>query len=479
MDYNVLMRVIGAKYGSCYDNLGYYNKLGRWLEWYKGYVADYHKVVCSNGLTVPSREMYRLNMAKRASEDWTSAVLNEGMDIVINSSTQTSSVFVQGEKLTGGVLGSNNFGVLLSDMLEKMFALGTSAITIGMENVVVDSEGNILSSPNTRLTLQGYNATQILPISYRNGIITDVAFISEFKNKGRQYYYLNVHILEDDGYVIYNHVIDLAGNQVSLPNTTVGVLRTKSHKPLFCIMRTNISNNIDLNSPLGVSIYHNAIDVLKGIDQTYDNCVTEVINGRRIIMMNKNLLTTDEQGNPIAPQDARQTLMQFFGDDAGGSGVSDYIKDFTPNLRTAELDAELQNQLDLFSSLVGLGTKFYNFSYSSGVTATEYSGERQDFIRNSAKMTKQVVTSIKQLIQGILFLGHNYINSKINEDAKVVVQPSDGVIESDTALKEQDRADVNMGLMSKTEYRMKWYGETKEEAEKKLKEIQSGSSISV
>lgn len=472
MDYGSMLKCIRGRFGNCYNVASYYTKIGEWLDWYKGFVKSYHTVSYSNGITTPSREMFHLNMAKRACEDWVSSVLSEDLSIVVSSSNNKSSIFVQGSKENGGVLGSNNFSTILSDNLEKMFALGTSALALDLDGITVDTNGNIVSGANATIKIKSYNATRIIPISYDNGIITEVAFVSETNIKGKTYYTVSSHIKEHDGYVIYNDIYNANYQKVNLNIPVLSIIRTKSIKPLFVIMKTNIANNVDLDSPLGVSVYYNAIDTLKGIDQVYDNCVVEVINGRRIIMMNKCLLTCDDQGKPIAPQDMRQSLMQFFGDDADTS-INEYIKDFAPNLRSTELDAELQNQLNMFSSLVGFGTKFYNFSFSGGVTATEYAGERQDFVRNSGKMTNMVCVAIKSLVSEILWLGQNILGAAVNADAKVTVTAKDNIVESNDKEREQDRADVKDGIMSKAEYRAKWYGETIEDAQTKINAISS------
>ena len=173
----------------------------------------------------------------------------------------------------------------------------------------------------------------------------------------------------------------------------------------------------------------------------------------------------------------RQPLMQLFRDDADTS-INEYIKDFAPSLRSTELDAELQNQLNMFSSLVGFGTKFYNFSFSGGVTATEYAGERQDFVRNSGKMTNMVCVAIKSLVSEILWLGQNILGVAVNADAKITVTAQDNIIEADDKEREQDRQDVKDGIMSKAEYRAKWYGETIEEAQTKINDISSGTAQS-
>lgn len=475
MDYGSIIKFVTNRFSSCYTNSNYYTNIGEWLEWYRGNVKSFHSIKVSNGLTTPTREIYALKMAKRVCEDWASSMLNEDVNIVVNSNNKKSSIFVQGSKGNSGVLGSNNFDVLLSQTIEQMFALGTSALIIDLDNIAVDEQGNVVDGSKATIKLKSVNATRIIPISWSNGVVTEASFVSELVHSGKTYYVVSSHIKEDDGYVIYNDLIDTNYKTVSLNINLLPVLRTKSLKPLFYIMKTNIANNIDLDSPMGLSIYANAIDTLKGCDVAYDCCLREVITGQRIVMMNKCLLTTDDSGRPIAPQDVKQTYMQFFGDDAQ-SDVSEFIKEFHPTLNTDALDKELQNQLNMLSSKVGLGSNYYRFNSSSGVvTATEYVGERNDFMRNAVKISKSIKIALKDLVLGILFVGKNILGANVDDNAKIDITLSDGVVEDDTKEREQDRQDVRDGIMTKAEYRAKWYGETIEEAKAVIDSISNNN----
>lgn len=475
MDYGSIIKFVTNRFSSCYTNSNYYTNIGEWLEWYRGNVKSFHSIKVSNGLTTPTREIYALKMAKRVCEDWASSMLNEDVNIVVNSNNKKSSIFVQGSKGNSGVLGSNNFDVLLSQAIEQMFALGTSALIIDLDNIAVDEQGNVVDGSKATIKLKSVNATRIIPISWSNGVVTEASFVSELVHSGKTYYVVSSHIKEDDGYVIYNDLIDTNYKTASLNINLLPVLRTKSLKPLFYIMKTNIANNIDLDSPMGLSIYANAIDTLKGCDVAYDCCLREVITGQRIVMMNKCLLTTDDSGRPIAPQDVKQTYMQFFGDDAQ-SDVSEFIKEFHPTLNTDALDKELQNQLNMLSSKVGLGSNYYRFDSSSGVvTATEYVGERNDFMRNAVKISKSIKIVLKDLVLGILFVGKNILGANVDDNAKIDIILSDGVVEDDTKEREQDRQDVRDGIMTKAEYRAKWYGETIEEAKAVIDSISNNN----
>ena len=476
MEYQKIMKMLYEKYGSCYMNDEFYTKIKYWIDWYKGYVETIHKKRVSNGMQCFEEEVYRLEMAKRVCEDWTSAILADGVKITITAKNKQTENLVQGVKATSGVLGSNNFDNVLSTFLERVFAFGTGAMVADLENIGVDEAGNLVSVQNANIRIRTYDATCIIPLKYSNEVITDIAFISRTKTLNGEVTIITTHVLEADGYVIYNTAMK-GGNTVML-NGLIPMFRTKSMYPLFHIVKTNISNNIDLDSPMGVSIYANATDILKAVDLAYDSCIRDTITGQRIILMNKKLLAMDEQGNPIAPQDARKSYIYFLGDEGASPDEksNQFYQEFTPTLNTDKLDSELQNQLNMLSNKVGLGTRFYNFNISSGVTATEYVGERNDFIRNCNKMKLSIQNSVKNLVLSIIYLG-GIIGKTVDPNAKIDVAIADGIIESDKEKREQDRQDVKDGLMSKAEYRAKWYGESLEEAEKKIEAISSNQSL--
>ena len=77
MDYSRTIKFLHKRFNKGYSNAEYYNHISLWLDWYKGKLSNVHTIKTSNGITTSSREMYRLNMAKRVCEDWTSQLLNK------------------------------------------------------------------------------------------------------------------------------------------------------------------------------------------------------------------------------------------------------------------------------------------------------------------------------------------------------------------------------------------------------------------
>lgn len=467
--FSVLAEFLKKELGITVPDVSYYTKIAQWEEWYGGYVPEFHKTRVANGINVIQRDIYHLNMAKRVAEDWSSALLAEDLEIKIESSDRNkSSVFVQGSKGDGGVLGSNDFKNLLSQALETAYALGTSAIVLGINNIAVDDSDNIINNNDRSLSLQSFDAMSILPISYDKNKITECAFLSDVVVKGSTCTLINIHMTSPTGYVIMNYVVDAKGKKLDAESLGfVPFLETLSKVPYFTILKPNIVNNISKITPLGISVYANAIDNLKGTDTAFDACVREVITGQRIIFFNKMLLMTDDSGHSIVPNDCKQSYMQFFGDDAL-SDVKEFIKEFHPTLNTEGLDKELQNQLNMLSLKCGLGAHYYNFTQDGVTTATEYVGERQDFQRNAIKNSGYLTSAVKTLIRAILSAGKQFLGANVNPDSKIVVTAQDNVLADDITIREQDRIDVENGILSKAEYRAKWHNETIEAATKAI-----------
>ena len=467
-NYAKIFEFLKTKFGSCYDNEQYYQRITEWQDLYKGYVKAYHDVAVQNGVSTAFRKAATLHMAKRIAEDWTAVLLADTPIINIDGKNKSVSRFIQGSKGDGGVLGSNNFEEELNTHIERSFALGTTACVVGVsKELETDSE--------YRIDLNFYDAMAIIPIKYHNNVITDCAFLSKFMKDGKTYYNLSCHVRnEAKQYVIYNYEATDDLNFASYLNRDVEGLETKSETPLFFIFKPQLGNNVDLDSPLGVSVYSDSVDVVVGCDFMYDAVRQDVFTGQRIILMDKSLLGRDESGNLIPPQDYKKWCMSFV-DDEGAAGMEKFVKDFSPDLHCTDLTESLQNSLNLLSMRCGLGNNYYNFDKVAGVTATEFVGSQQDLIRNAKLNLKVLNKFMVGIIKQILWVGSNILNYPLAQDAKVNITIPDGIVTNDIAEKAQDRLDVELGVMSLAEYRAKWYGETLEDAQKKIDEMQAKS----
>ena len=109
-----------------------------------------------------------------------------------------------------------------------------------------------------------------------------------------------------------------------------------------------------------------------------------------------------------------------------------------------------------------MGTRHYRFDGTgagTAVTATQYTGEKQDLKQSAAKHGIVIEAAIKDIVRAILWVGQNIQGASVDPDTPVMVQFSDGYITSDEEKRAQDISDVRDGLMQPWEYRVRWYGE--------------------
>ena len=92
----------------------------------------------------------------------------------------------------------------------------------------------------------------------------------------------------------------------------------------------------------------------------------------------------------------------------------------------------------------------------------------QDLLAVVEVMAVTVIRFIKEALKTVtkamLWIGRNILGEPVNPDAKITVQADDSYIIDSEAEKAEWREDISLGLRSKTEYRMRFYGETEEAA---------------
>ena len=458
----------------------YYTNIKNWRLWWEGYVKEVHSYrelgVDNN---VRTRELYRLGMAKRVTEDWAALLLNEKTQIVTED--KKASTWLMGddsEQGTGGVLGDNNFWSEANELLEKAFAYGTGAFVARADGAKVDSNGAVIPDPECKAAIEYVDALSIVPLSVEKSQITEAAFISEFTKLGKNYIYIETHTKGNNGnYIIENEYFSVDGMQLKsaeLPQGLAPKIDTGSTLPWFAFIYPNITCNISTNNGLGMSIYANALDILKAVDIAYNNFVKDFVLGGKKVFYNKAMLQTNAEGKTITPDDVVQSLFQQVGDGMDFD-AKQMVQEFNPSLRVQENKDGVQAQLDYLSFKCGMGTKRYQFTASGVKTATEYNGERQELVQHAQRHAIIIESALKTLCKALLYIGKAFCNADVDPETPINVNFEDGFIIDDVAARENDRQDMRDGVLQQWEYRVKWYGETEEEAKAAIEGMQTAA----
>ena len=428
----------------------FYAKIKNWKDWYQCTIDDLHKSSFYNGLSIVDKNIKMLGMAKTICEIWANLLMNEKVILSVGDEEQ--------DKKLQAILEANNFRLNANQLCELYFALGTGAFV------------EYKSEEKPRIDF--ISADLIFPLSWDNRGVRECAFASKVHINGKDCYYLQMHILnENKKYKIENHLFvddDQAGyKEIELPEEIEEVFETRSDIPLFQILKPNIINNYDLGNPMGISVYANAEDVLMEIDNAFDALDVEIETGRRMVFVSKELIYTDIDGNPRNVISEREKVLRYIGN-GGSDGRNEMIKDYSPAFRTNDIKETIQFQLNLLSEKTGMGTNMFEFQASGAKTATEIISEDSDLYQNLKKHEIVLEAALKQMIYALQILAAG--TEQAFEIKEINIQFDDSIIEDKAAEREKYRADLAAGVMGPVEYRMKVYGEDEETAKKMIPE---------
>ena len=155
-----------------------------------------------------------------------------------------------------------------------------------------------------------------------------------------------------------------------------------------------------------------------------------------------------------------------------GATKDDLIQSDTTNLRVNEQIEALNTSLNILGNKVGFGENHYHFDGTNLSTATAVISSNSKMARRMKKLQIGYASSIYDLVKAICYVSTTFGKYNLNTD-DMVIQFDDSIIEDKNAESDRGLRELNAGVLSKVEYRMKIYGESKEIAEKAIEEIKA------
>lgn len=445
----------------------FYQRVDDWRSWYQGSVKGFHRYKRYNGNKKVNVQRATLGMGKKVCEDWANLLMNEKVKITLEGKAE--------QEFIDRIFTQNNFAVKANEMQEMKSALGTVAYIPRVVNYGMLSTGEPVPGNATDIELDYVTIDHIFPLTWQNGYITECAFDSIVTRSGKNYLYLQIHRKDEYGfYVIENSVYRIENENLSdaslkdVPGfeRIPPVVHTGSDKRQFVIDRLNIANNLDYLLPVGIPVFANAVDVLRGIDCAYDCYVNEFENGPLILAV-KMAATKWEDGQPsIDDNDRRFYLLE---EDATGGNV---ITPISPQLRTAQLNVGLQDMLNLLSSKCGFGETYYRFNGGSVATATQVISENSTMFRTIKKHEIVLEQVLIELCRILLRIGNIAMNANLKEDVEISIDFDDSIIEDKATNFARDMQLLSAGIMNDYEFRMRWMNEDEETAKAALPKMQ-------
>lgn len=447
------------------------SKISEWREWYEGNVKSFHPYQVYNGKRHIQKTRCSLGMAKKVCEDWASLLMNEKVSVVLSGAAE--------QEFLDSVLEQNNFRVRISEMQEVKSALGTVAYIPYAHGVQINAATNEVVGGGT-IKINYVTAENIYPLSWENGIIQECAFTSSFsiselgKKEIQNYLYLQTHALKNGMYEIYNTIFRVNGYGLDLVEDmtkvqgfeqVAPVIYTHSPRRQFVIDRLNIANNYDIDNPMGIAVYANAIDVLKGIDIVYDSYNNEFVLGKKRIVVSDSAVQIMGDNMVFDPNDVT------FYSIPEGEDSKPLIHEIDMTLRAEEHETSLQSRLNTLSTKCGFGERFYNFNNNGQLTATQVISENSSLFRTLKKHETILESCLKDLVGIILQIGRDVLKQPLNPDVEISIDFDDSIIENKETDFNLDARMVQMGIMRLEEFRAKYMNEDIEQAKQNLPEM--------
>lgn len=481
-------------------NQFYYFGIFIWKYLYRGYYKPWHRISAPTVKdALHERDLERMDTAKAICAELAGLIWNEQCEIGVSQETGKDQLL---DEFVHDVLMKNGFWTKMQEHIEQVMALGGGAIKVWYEEKR-DGEGNVIPGSGS-IRLGFCMADQFVPTAWDNMQVTDGVFISRQAKDGYYYTRLEWHKWDGLTYWISNEAYrseykqngakepqDILGFRYPL-NAAYPFLDEQTplqglSTSLFAYYRPAIANNLDDDSPLGVSIYANALSTLKALDICYDSFVQEFRLGRKRIIVPAQCLRTVQ--DPITKESRRffdatdEAYVALKTDDTDALK----IQDNTVSLRVGEHEQAINALLSILCLQMGFSAGTFTFDRAQGLkTATEVISENSKTYKTIKSNQLQIKAAIDRVVDAIVQVASLYDVHWNGTSIRALSAPGwETKVVFDDSILQDRQTNINEGillatngLMSKKRFLMEKLGYTEEEAAQELEEIKQESGIS-
>lgn len=343
------------------------------------------------------------------------------------------------------------------------------------------AKGGLVIKPypdGENLNVDFVQADQFFPIDFdSNGNITACIFVDQRQEGDKYYKRLEMHELKNIGYIIRNMAFvsntkNALGSKVDLSviedwaDLEEEATITGVDKPLFAYFRYPLANNVDTDSPLGVSCYARAVNRIKDADVQWSDFLWEFESAKRALYADSLAFEKDKDGRPKLPHKRLYRSL-----DMGGK-ADDLFKEWTPTLREKNLLNGLDAILKRIEFSCGLAYGTLSDPQSVDKTATEIKSSKQRSYATVVDVQKAVRKTLDSLLYAMdIWTTLSQLASK--GEYTVTYTFDDSVVVDKDVQFQQDLRLVQQGLMSGVEFRMRNMGEDEKTAKQRISEAKA------
>ncbi len=303
-----------------------------------------------------------------------------------------------------------------------------------------------------------------------SGNIVGAIFAQSMTKNGEYFTRLEHHRKIHEGYEISNRAyrsktIGVLGNEISLEEVAEwkdmckSVVIANVKKPLFGYFRPAAANTIDPSSPVGVSVFANAVNLIEDANRQYERLLWEFESGERALVANSMAFKHDRDGRPKLPD--RRLYRTLDVEDI------DFFREWSPQLRGTELADGLDK---IFRRIE------FNCGFAYGTLSNlEGRDKTAEEIRNSKQRSYSTISDNQKALQNALTdavyamdVWCTLYNLAPMGEYSISFEFDDSIAADRKTEFEEKCVLVTSGVMQPWELRMWYFGEDEKTAKEKI-----------
>lgn len=404
-------------------------------------------------------------------------------DKPITSTDRAEYLNTQYEKLKNQLRKQLEYGIAKGGLVIKPYLVANEVVNDKKQSKKVDWQ----------MEFDFIQADSFYPLAFdASGQITEAAFIQTQVEKDVIFRRLEYHKWKNNTVTIVNKAFkstnnsnqgDMTGLDLGqeVPLSSVSAWKDLKdtvtikdiQKPLFSYFKMPEANTVDTSSPLGVSGYSRAVQLIKDADMQYSRLLWEYEAGEMAVDIDRDAMAfkADAKGNMhTVPNQLQARLFRTVD-----LGKSDTYQPYAPSLRDTSYIQGLNAILMRIEDIVGLSRGTLSDVTQEARTATEIKILKQRSYQTNADIQEAVETCLKDVVYIMNAYCDLYEITKSGEYDVSFEWDDSIIVDVDTELNKQITLLQN-GLTSKKEVRMWYFGETERQAEEALRSISEESA---
>ena len=239
---------------------------------------------------------------------------------------------------------------------------------------------------------------------------------------------------------------------------------------MFSYYKPPVANNIEPESPVGVSVYARAINLIKETDRQWGRIVWEYEASEKAVYVDELATKPSQSKDKKRSFTVNKLKGRLYKTLNTGAEKSDFFKDYSPEIRDEALWRGLNKTLQRIEFNVGLAYGTLSEPNTVDKTATEIKSSKQRSYATVSKMQENLQKALENLIYAMDALTTLY-NLAPQGNYEVSFNWDDSLIVDTEREQTLQMQEVNVGLRSKIKYIMFRYGLTEEQAKQELELI--------